>query len=201
MPRRPPPVTEARLRDAADRYVARYASSAAHLRRLLRHKVRRSVADHETDGAAAERWVEATIAALSSRGALDDQAYARMTAERLWRQGKALASIRRALRTRGVGADAANAAVERLAAETSEPDLVAAVALARRRRLGPYRVANRATFRQRDLAALARAGFSLAVAKRVVDAVDPEALSAALALTLSDATSAAPVPEPGDRGR
>src|SRR5260370_81052 len=53
----------------------------------------------------------------------------------------------------------------------------AACVLARGRRLGPYGAAGtRREFRQKDLAALARAGFSLDVARRVLAARDPDAL-------------------------
>jgi regulatory protein len=45
------------------------------------------------------------------------------------------------------------------------------VALARRRRLGPFRKAEaRAEHRLRDLAAMARAGFAYALAEKVIDA-------------------------------
>ena len=51
------------------------------------------------------------------------------------------------------------------------------MALARRRRLGPFRAeAERADRRHRDLAAMARAGFALAVARKVIDAADVAAL-------------------------
>jgi regulatory protein len=43
------------------------------------------------------------------------------------------------------------------------------VALARRRRLGPFRTAARAQHRLRDLAAMARAGFAYDLAKKVID--------------------------------
>ncbi|MDE0409722.1 MAG: RecX family transcriptional regulator, partial [Alphaproteobacteria bacterium] len=47
-------------------------------------------------------------------------------------------------------------------------------ALARRRRLGPWRdPAERAARRQKDLAAMARAGFRLDVARQVIDAEAP----------------------------
>jgi regulatory protein len=46
--------------------------------------------------------------------------------------------------------------------------------VARRRRLGPYRPAERATFREKDLAALARAGFGFALARSVIDAERPQ---------------------------
>jgi regulatory protein len=48
-------------------------------------------------------------------------------------------------------------------------ELAAAHALARRRKLGPYRAGERASFRQKDLAALARAGFAFGIAREVID--------------------------------
>ena len=58
-------------------------------------------------------------------------------------------------------------------------ELQAAIALARRRRLGVYRLAAaRADYRDRDLAALARAGFSYDIARRVIEAEDEAALIA-----------------------
>ena len=53
----------------------------------------------------------------------------------------------------------------------------AAAALARRRRLGPWRPAEaRSGHRLRDLATMARAGFAYEVARRVIDAASPDAL-------------------------
>ena len=56
----------------------------------------------------------------------------------------------------------------------------AAAALARRRRLGPFRPAkDRKDRRARDLAAMARAGFDYDLAKKVIDAASPDALDEA----------------------
>ena len=52
----------------------------------------------------------------------------------------------------------------------------AAVALARRRKLGPYRLKDRKEKRDRDLAAMARGGFDYQLAKKIIDAVDVDAL-------------------------
>ena len=53
-------------------------------------------------------------------------------------------------------------------------ELEAAKALARRRRLGPWRhPAERAARREKDLAAMARAGFRLDAARQVIDADGP----------------------------
>ena len=55
----------------------------------------------------------------------------------------------------------------------------AAVALARRRRLGPFRQKDRKEHRDRDLATMARGGFDYQLAKKVIDARDPDALDEA----------------------
>jgi regulatory protein len=85
--------------------------------------------------------------------------------------------IVRALSQKGVPAPLAARAAAGLAQESGDPDLAAAAAFARRRRLGPYRApAERTANRERDLAALSRRGFDLGTARRVVDAADPDAL-------------------------
>jgi regulatory protein len=56
-------------------------------------------------------------------------------------------------------------------------DAAAAMRLARRRRLGPFRQSGREEYRQRDMAALGRAGFEYQVAAMIVDAEDVETLT------------------------
>jgi regulatory protein len=67
------------------------------------------------------------------------------------------------LAAKGVDAEAARAAVP----EDTDTELAAALILARRRRLGPFRT-DAAADLQRELAALARAGFSRAVATQAL---------------------------------
>ena len=65
----------------------------------------------------------------------------------------------------------------RRSGEAADPDLAAALAFARRRRLGPFRPqGERAARRLKDLAALARQGFAADLARRIVDAEDLEEL-------------------------
>ena len=60
----------------------------------------------------------------------------------------------------------------------TDAELAAAVRLAQRKRLGPFRpAALRAGHRDRDLAAMARAGFDYATARRVIDAESPDTLA------------------------
>ncbi|MGZ9112557.1 MAG: RecX family transcriptional regulator, partial [Rhodoplanes sp.] len=143
------------------------------------------------------RIVDGVIGRLLRAGLLDDRKYAEARAATLHRRGVSAGQIRGRLVQKGIDAEAAQRAVAALAAETA-PDLAGvdptgadltgvdvtgvnltgAVNLARRRRLGPFRAPlDRARMREKDLAALARAGFSYHVAVQVIDAACPDRLS------------------------
>ncbi len=76
-----------------------------------------------------------------------------------------------------MGKDDIDAAIASLRELCADPELAAARHFARRRRLGPFRAAaERQRHAERDLAALARAGFSYRVARSVMAAKTPEDL-------------------------
>ena len=177
--RGPRRATQKHLENAALHYLERFASSAAHLRRVLMRRVERSARVHGTDRAEGAALVEALVARFERAGLVDDRVYAEGRAAALFRRGTAPRAIRAALRAKGVAGETIEAALGTLEAGP-DAELAAATALARRRRLGPYRPAQaRAARRDKDLAALARAGFGYDVARRVVDAGDPAELGAA----------------------
>lgn len=180
--RTPKPATHDRLHKAALHYLERYASSSANLRRVLQRRVERSARLHGTDRTEAAAWVDAIIERLTTLGLLDDRRYAEGRAASLHRRGASLRKIAGMLHQKGVASDQIDDALRALRDATPAPDLVAAVRLARRRRLGPWREpASRAERRDRDLAALARAGFSYDLASRIVDADSPDVLDQAIA--------------------
>jgi regulatory protein len=176
--RRPPRrVTPDHLENVALHYLQRFASSSANLRRVLMARVERSARAHGTDREEGARWVDALIERYLRSGLLDDRAYAEARAASLHRRGASARTIRQKLAAKGIDRDRAAAAVAAVDADIpGDMDLAAATALARRRRLGPFRRENREAHRQRDLAALGRAGFDCETARRVVDAADPDAI-------------------------
>ena len=177
--RRPPEVTPAFLRNWALRYLDRYSASAAHLRRLMTVKLEASVRLHDTPRAEGQAAIEAVIAELLENGLLDDAGYARGRARTLHRRGASAQAIRAKLLAKGLDSEAIEGALCALTEEAGDPELAAAIAYARRRRLGPFRAAaEREERRERDLAALDRQGFSYDLAQRVIDADDLEALEA-----------------------
>ena len=90
----------------------------------------------------------------------------------------------RALRAAGipVGPGAVIDALNALREDGADPDLAAACAFARRRRLGPFRRDPAIPLdRDRALAAFARAGFARREAEAVLACADPDAVAALLA--------------------
>jgi len=120
--------------------------------------------------------IEALITRYRGSGLLDDAAYAAGRAEALHRRGSSLQAIRARLAAKGLTAAVVKDAVSELRAAAADPDLAAACAFARRRRLGPYR--RGASDPTRELGAFARAGFGRRVAEAVLDCPDVEAAEA-----------------------
>ena len=132
-------------------------------------------------------WIESLINKFQALGYLNDRTYAENRARALLARGSSTRAVAMKLREKGVGDDDIKAAFASAREDVHDLDLAAAAALARRRRLGPYRrdVA-RVECRDRDLAALARAGFSYDIARRIIEAETVEFLQAMVAGELSD---------------
>jgi regulatory protein len=173
--RRPKPMTEARLRNIAVRYLEQYASSSENLRRvLMRRVIKARIADSENLDTApdAETWIDDIVTRFKRIGVLNDAAFAEAQTQTLHRRGVSAKGVRYRLSAKGVEADDIDAALDTL----TETDLTAACNYARRRRLGPWRKTDRQSTRDRDLAALGRQGYSYEVARTVIDSPDIESL-------------------------
>ena len=177
--RKPKKASERYLENVGLWYLHRFAASADSLRRVLMRRVDKSARAHDTDRAEGAALVEDIIARYQQSGLLDDSAYARARTLSLHRRGASIRTIRVRLKAKGIGGEDADLAIRLLAEQTAEPDLTAAITYARRRRLGPWRTCqDKDTYRERDLAALARNGFDYDTARRVLDAREPGDLEA-----------------------
>ncbi len=177
MSRPPPRITAALLRRVTARYLARYATTSVHLRRLLMRRVRRAAAFHGEPVAPLAALVDAEIARLVRAGLLCDARYAEDRARALHRRGASARGIRARLAAKGLRGEVVDRALAALRDGCGDPELAAAAAFARRRRMGPWAAERPGPDeRRRQLARLGRAGFSYEVARRVVDAAAPSDL-------------------------
>jgi len=175
--KRPRKATAKSLENAALYYLQRFASSNENLRRVLMRRVRRSAQHHGTDPEEGAEFINDIIARYQRSGLLDDARYAEIRTASLGRRGNSARAIRNKLVEKGVDSDIIDETLTNRQNEDADPELTAAVSLARRRRLGPFREDGiRPEFKEKDLAALARAGFNYDTAQKVIEAVRVEDL-------------------------
>ncbi|HEX4848215.1 MAG TPA: RecX family transcriptional regulator, partial [Novosphingobium sp.] len=161
-PKQPPkPLGPARLEELALAYVARFATSAAKLDTYLRRKLRER--GWEGEG---EPPVAALVSRFVAAGSVDDAAFARAKSGSLLRRGYGQRRIGQALHAAGIGEDIR----EEVRPGEGEARR-AALAMARKRRFGPFGTgaADRAV-REKQIAALLRAGHRLDSARELVNA-------------------------------
>lgn len=173
MPQSPPrqrrvakPIDAARLNELALAYAARFAVSAAKLGDYLRRKLRER--GWEGDG---EPPVAAIVARFVAAGYVDDAGYARAKTGAMLRRGLGMRRVRAALDAAGIGEEDRRGAIPQAGAARA-----AALALAKKRRLGPFGPppADRAA-REKQIAAMLRGGHPLDSARFLVNAASIEA--------------------------
>ncbi len=172
-------MTESRLANIALHYLERYSSSEQNLRQVLERRVMKAAHAHpETDIDAAKGWIDALIVRYVEVGLLNDAAYAEAKTRSGLERGEAPRVIAMKLAQKGVLKEISDTALEDLAEDFPAPELQAALTLIRKKRIGPYRTdaENRKEMREKDLAKMARAGFSYDTAKRMIDAEDIDEL-------------------------
>ncbi|NVJ90362.1 MAG: RecX family transcriptional regulator [Methylocystaceae bacterium] len=178
----PKPVSPGSLRAAALRYIDRFATSRENLRQVLMRRVQKSNYYHETSIVEGMSWIEDLLNKLEAANFINDAQYAEMRAGALHRKGTSLRVISMKLKEKGISDQHIETALEALREETQSENLErdAAIALARRRRLGPWRdPAKREDLKEKDLAAMARAGFSYDLAREIIEAENVKTLDPA----------------------
>jgi regulatory protein len=171
----PKPISSSWLERAALHYLERYSASTEMLRRTLARRVEKRARLRGEDPAAFAEMIAATVARAVSAGLVDDARFTDTRLATLRRRGTSSRGVSAKLAAKGVSRDVVEAAMqaEREAMPDGAAEAIedqAARAYAKRRRLGPYRRPDlRAAHRDRDLAALARAGFAYGLARRVID--------------------------------
>ena len=158
-------------RSAAD-YVSKHSTSRANLEKIIARRASRRYPDLASEKAAeiARKTADFFVEHLF----VDDAAYAEARVRSGVRKGHSRRRIAAGLVETGVAAETAAEAL------SGADDMAAALAFARRRRIGPWRRGedNRET-RDREGAALARSGFSYEISRRIVSMSLDEAEEAA----------------------
>lgn len=158
------------MENAALYYLQRYATSAENLRRVLLRKVKRSCAFHQAAVEDFAPLVDELVTRYTSVGLIDDTVFARARVTSLRRQGISKQAIFARLQAKGLSKTQIEAALAHVDEEQEDPDLAAALAHARRKKLGSWRktplIDPKAL--QKELASMGRAGFGYEVARQAL---------------------------------
>ena len=169
---------ETRLMNKAVDYLGRYASSQHRLRDVLSRFATRKLDKHDPDEIAAA--IDATVTRCQTLGYVNDDAFAQSQARSHRRQGRSQLSIRQRLRQHRLDDDVIDSALEVADEHAANGELLAACRFARRRRIGPFDHRqndgnDRDAIMQRQLSAMARAGFAMTISRKVFDLADSTA--------------------------
>ena len=164
-------------------YLGRYASSRHKLGQILQQFANRRLTDYDADDIAIA--IQQTIDQCSQLGYLNDQQFAVTVARSQRRLGRSQAVIRQRLRQHALDDDIIAHALAEADENIANGDLQAAIRFAQRRRLGPFAQRHSAhhqrldahQWKQRDLGAMARAGFSMGISQLVLDHDNPDTIN------------------------
>lgn len=160
-----------RLRNIALYHLERFSTSAENLRRVLERRVYKAARHHETDMDQAKAWIQEIVDGLVISGAVNDQQYADGKTLSMLRRGQSVRKIQAYLASKGIARDTTERALSAATESIGSPDLLAAKTYAMRRKLGPFRISVASPeSKQKELAALGRAGFKYDIAQRIVEA-------------------------------
>ncbi len=154
-------------RSAAD-YLSKQASSVENLRRLIVRRARRRFPETGREGAAV--LADEAVSFCREHAFVDDASYAEMKVRSGMRKGHSRRRIAATLAVKGVGREISDDAL------SSADDLAAAAALARRKRIGPWRKEPLdLDGRRREMGAFGRNGFGGDTASRIMGMTIEEA--------------------------
>jgi regulatory protein len=164
---------ESWMRKSALHYLGQRSSSVANLRRVLQRRAQRKLGpDIEVD-----EMIERTIAYCTRSGFVDDTAFVEGRIHAGRNRGFSMRRIGAALKAKGV-----DETLVRQAFATEDRDTLeerAAARLAQRRRIGPWRRPDREHDVDKEIGVLARGGFAISLARRIVTG-DPQEIEALL---------------------
>lgn len=160
-------ITPQRLKNIALYYLKRFESSVANLRSVLQRRVNDyAYQNKEFDRGEAYQWIEDILADFQRYGYLNDSRYAEIKIKDYMSAGKSVRYIKGKMREKGIDEEILSALLE----DQEYDEFEAAIKLAKKKHIGPFRTDEEALFenRQKDMGTLVRAGFSYDVVRRVV---------------------------------
>jgi len=148
------------LENVAVYYVQRYAATTTTLKRVLQRRISKALfAYPDFDAAPLKPAIDSIIEKFVRLGCVNDESFAEQKISSLRRKGTSARAINAKLKEKGLKAEVA---------ANEEDELAAALLYIKRKRLGKFRTRAVENAAQKDMAAMARAGFSGAITRQAL---------------------------------
>ncbi len=162
------------LLGAAYRYLERYATTEANLKFILSRKVDRIIVDQENSEVLKEnskKWISEIIDSCVKQKLIDDTLYAQNRMKSFLNSGNSVSKAKNKLRAKGVPLEIIEEVVTSIYKKRPDANIVSAIKYVKRRRFGPFRIRERKeNAKQKEFAAMARAGYSYSESAKVLKA-------------------------------
>ena len=114
--------------------------------------------------------IDSIITTLVDNKFISDKHYSDIKSKTFLKRGYSLNKIRYSLIKKGIDEKYIKASISKIKEKESDPDFFSAIKLCKKRRIGPIREENnRFLFYKKDIAILARSGFSYELSKKILD--------------------------------
>lgn len=178
----PKKVTATYLHNSGLYYLQRFAASTTQFRRIMQRKIDNSCRAHpEQNPDECKELLDALIETFQRSGLLNDELYAAGAIRSLRQRGLSTRVITAKMEMKGISAALVQATLAEIDSRTAgDPNMVAAIKHARRRHIGPFMSPDKNMDdkdRNKQLAAMARAGFDFETARKVLGMKKEEAES------------------------
>jgi len=157
------------IRNFAYSYLEKYSPSKQQLRIYLFKKL---IKTKQNISSKKEIFnlIDSVITTLVDNKFISDRHYSDIKSKTFLKRGYSLNKIRYSLIKKGIDEKYIKASISKIKEKESDPDFFSAIKLCKKRRIGPIREENnRSLFYKKDIAILARSGFSYELSKKILD--------------------------------
>ena len=157
------------MRNFSFSYIEKYAPSKQQLKTYLLKKYLKtsSINVNKRD---ISNLIDVVVSNLEKTKFISDKFYSEIKAKNLIQKGSSINKIRYYLISKGINADYIKDTISKIKENNQDQDFFSAIKICKKKRIGPARTEdNRSLFYKKDIAILARNGFSFDISKRVMD--------------------------------
>jgi regulatory protein len=155
------------------RYLERYATTEVNLKNVLIRKIERIIdknEDYEETRHQGVIWIDEIIIQCVKNKLIDDRQYALSRANSFFLSGNSVNIVKNKLRSKGVPPVIIKSVLTEIYGNKPAIDIISCIKYAKRRRFGAYRIKEKLeNTTKKEIAAMARAGFSYEDTRKVLN--------------------------------